>query len=255
MAGNFKNRRLGAGRDFDWSSAQMFIAGEDIAENDIIIATGVNGAFATMVRGDVTNAAKCRGLMWVAKHAVPSGSRGLALPWRRITFATNGSSIGAPVWMTTAGDYTLAGPSTGLVHRRVGTVITAAVDGRIILHPYAFQPSEANQAGPAGASVVVYEKSLTAIDTEAIVVNPAMKVIDVWLVKTDNVGANPSTCVVSNGANPIESFDLNGVVVGAVMRMATIDAGELAFASGDTLNFETTGANSECTVWVSARPA
>jgi hypothetical protein len=135
-----KNRNVRPTSDgVPYSQAIYFIASEAIAVNDLICPSGaVTGYLPSMQKLDT--AALGQGLVWVAKNAVPSGSRGIAIPWRLIkdldTSAYGAGQILYADW-STPGTYAAwgAGPS-GRFAFAVGQVLVSdATAGVILLDP------------------------------------------------------------------------------------------------------------------------
>jgi len=118
-----------------------FIATEAIAANDLICASGpVTGLLPKMEKVD--SSAVGKGLIWVAKNAVPIGARGIAVPWRLIK-NVNTSALGAGqilyVDWATPGAYAKwgTGPAS-LFAVNIGQVLVShATEGVVLLAPQA----------------------------------------------------------------------------------------------------------------------
>ena len=142
----FKQEQIIPGVTKTRSNAVKVYCGAAIAENDIIVATGMQGDFLSCVPADNTDLTKCRGPFFVADFAGASGEYlPLALPYKVVTgVATNAAAqVGEAVYLSTGGDVTLGAIPTapadaqGLaLHVRVGRVTKVdASDGAYVLSP------------------------------------------------------------------------------------------------------------------------
>ena len=112
-------------------------AAEAIAENDILMVTSYSGPFCVVSKADASASTTCAGRLLIAKHAIPSGGYGVALPWKLVTgIDTSASSAaGAVVYLSdNSGGY---GFSAGTVSVVVGHVVvddtaSAALPGAIL---------------------------------------------------------------------------------------------------------------------------
>jgi hypothetical protein len=142
----FKQEQIIPGVTKSRSNAVKVYCGAAIAENDIIVATGMQGDFLSCVPADNTDLTKCRGPFFVADFAGASGEYlPLALPMKTVTgVATNAAAqVGEAVYLSTGGDVTLGAIPTapadaqGLaLHVRVGRVTKVhATEGAYVLSP------------------------------------------------------------------------------------------------------------------------
>jgi len=246
----FKQRRIKPGYSFNDAAGVLVQAAVAIAENDVVAVSSTNGALAIVRPADATNLQLCQGKLWVAKHAIPVGGRGVILPWRRITFVTTGSSIGAAVWLTTAGAYTLAGATGGVGSRRVGTVVVvgAAGVGVIDLHPADSVLEVSNPTGPLGATPVIWITPLADAAGPIIVatVQRPMVIVNAWMVKTTGAGGVGDTCTILSNAVACAVIDLNNAAIGETAQLCppgngagVVTPASLPVASGDAITATT----------------
>jgi len=117
-----------------------------VAENDIIVATGMQGDFLAVEPADNTSITKSRGPFFVADFAGAAGEYlPLALPYKVITGKNTSAAAqtGEALYMSTGGDVTLGAIPTApadaqafQLHVRVGRVTKVhASEGAYILEP------------------------------------------------------------------------------------------------------------------------
>lgn len=105
------------------------IASEAITAGNIVYITGAKGEFLTVGVADKDTAVKARGDLFVAKNTAVSGGRLRVSPFATIkTIDTSASTIGYPVYLSTAGAVTLTRPTTGFP-RRIGNVTKLGAAG------------------------------------------------------------------------------------------------------------------------------
>lgn len=163
----FKQEQIIPGVTKTRSNAVKVYCGAAIAENDIIVATGMQGDFLSCVPADNTDITKCRGPFFVADFAGASGEYlPLALPYKVITDKNTSAAaqVGDAVYLSTGGDVTLGAVPAASAE---GAAFAANVRvGRITkvdasAGAYVLEPAQANNAplvGRAtgdGASTVV----------------------------------------------------------------------------------------------------
>ena len=107
---------------------------EAIAQNDIIVATGMQGDFMSVVKAAPNDLTKCRGPFFVADFAGAVGEYlPLALPYKVVTGVnTSTTKVGEPAWLNVA---TAGGVVTGSVPAAVaddGAFALAVKVGRVI---------------------------------------------------------------------------------------------------------------------------
>jgi hypothetical protein len=106
----FKQEQIIPGVTKSRSNAVKVYCGAAIAENDIIVATGMQGDFLSCVPADNTDLTKCRGPFFVADFAGASGEYlPLALPMKTVTGVDTDAAaqVGDAVYLSTGGDVTL----------------------------------------------------------------------------------------------------------------------------------------------------
>ena len=134
----FKQEQIIPGVTKSRSNAVKVYCSEDIAAGDIISVVGVQDDFLSVAKADANGAVTLNGsLLFVADFAAASGEYlPLALPWKLVTASglnTSASSIGQPVYLSdTAGGLSLTAGTVGL---KIGTVMTVATSGTVLLAP------------------------------------------------------------------------------------------------------------------------
>jgi|TARA_R100000482_G_scaffold77190_1_gene30069 hypothetical protein len=128
MAGNLKQRLIKAGRDFNYAEGVKVLNNDTanaLPAETILCGVGASGPFLKVGKTDADALATTRGRLLVAKHEIPAGGYGVALPWKIVTMDTSAGAVGDPVYVSlTAGELTLTVPSaSGDVIREVGTVV------------------------------------------------------------------------------------------------------------------------------------
>ena len=128
MAGNLKQRLIKAGRDFNYAEGVKVLNNDPanaLPAETILCGVGASGPFLKVGKTDADALATTRGRLLVAKHEIPAGGYGVALPWKIVTMDTSAGAVGDPVYVSlTAGELTLNVPSaSGDVIREVGTVV------------------------------------------------------------------------------------------------------------------------------------
>jgi hypothetical protein len=134
----FKQEQIIPGVTKSRSNAVKVYCSEAIAAGDIISVVGVQDDFLSVAKADANGAVTLNGsLLFVADFAAASGEYlPLALPWKLVTSSgldTSASSIGQPVYLSdTAGGLSLTAGTVGL---KIGTVMTVATSGTVLLAP------------------------------------------------------------------------------------------------------------------------
>jgi hypothetical protein len=127
--GNLKQRLIKAGRDFNYAEGVKVLNNDTanaLPAGTILCGVGASGPFLKVGKAVATALATTRGRLLIAKHEIPAGGYGVALPWQIVTFDTAAGAVGAPVYVsdTTAGAMTLTVPATsGDVIREIGTIV------------------------------------------------------------------------------------------------------------------------------------
>jgi hypothetical protein len=135
--GNLKQRLIKPGRDFNYAEGVKVKAGEAIAANDIVYTSSYSGPFCVVSKADASASATCAGRLLIAKHAIPDGGYGVALPWKLVTgIDTSASSAaGAAVYLSdTAGGYVYSAGTVSVVigHVVVDDTASATLPGAIL---------------------------------------------------------------------------------------------------------------------------
>ena len=141
-----KQRQVLPGVDKAVSNATKVYVAEACAANDILVATGTQNGFLSVVKAAKNDLTKCRGPFFVADFAASVGDYvAVALPWKLVTGAntSTAANVGDPVWLSTAGAVTFgsaptpAGANSGLARMLVvGRVVTVhASTGAYLLEP------------------------------------------------------------------------------------------------------------------------
>ena len=129
MAGNLKQRLIKAGRDFNYAEGVKVLNNDTanaLPAGTLLCGVGASGPFLKVGKTVATALATTRGRLLIAKHDIPAGGYGVALPWQIVTMATTGKAVGDPVYVsdTAAGELTVTVPNTsGDVIREIGTVV------------------------------------------------------------------------------------------------------------------------------------
>ena len=138
-----KNKWVKPATDLPFAEGVLCLnsSGAAIAANDLVFISGASGNALTVQRSDGASAIRSVPALFVAKHAIPDGRRGVVLPWRHVlNVNTAGSSVGAAVY--TADAPSLGGWSLtqGTFARRVGVVTSVnATTGSVLLYPQNYE--------------------------------------------------------------------------------------------------------------------
>jgi hypothetical protein len=138
------------------NAVKVYIGTGGCAANDILVATGMEGDFLSVVAADNTDLTKCRGPFFVADYAASAGDyTAVAIPMKTITGVDTSAAanIGDAVYLSTGGDVTLgalpSAPATGngfVANVRVGRITKVhASEGAYVL-----EPAQANNAPIVG---------------------------------------------------------------------------------------------------------
>tara|TARA_R100000005_G_C4977521_1_gene188397 strand:+ start:875 stop:1522 length:648 start_codon:yes stop_codon:yes gene_type:complete len=106
----FKQTQIHPGVTKTRSNALKVYVASAIAENDIIVATGMQGDFLSVEPADNTSITKCRGPFFVADYAAAAGEyTPVAVPLKTITDKDTSAAaqVGDAVYLSTGGDVTL----------------------------------------------------------------------------------------------------------------------------------------------------
>lgn len=155
-----------AGINKSRSNAIKVYVAEACVANDILVATGTQGGFLSVVKAIANDITKCRGPFFVADYAAAVGAyTPVALPWKLVTgVATNAGGVGDTVWLSnsTAGQVAVgtvpsptgAGAAFSLLLKMGRIVKSDSADGAYLLEP-----------GLASGSPLVGKVTLTSTST------------------------------------------------------------------------------------------
>jgi len=100
--GNIKNRSIKPAGSFNYAEGIRVKAAEAISTNDIVVILDVSGGIGVVSLADATTARGVKGRILIAKHDIPSGGYGVALPWKIVegvnTAAFTGGGAVGDVW-------------------------------------------------------------------------------------------------------------------------------------------------------------
>ena len=143
-----KQNQVSAGISKTRSNAVKVYCSEAIAAGDVLSVIGMDtsGTFLSVAKADANGAVTLNsGQLFVADYAAASGDfTPVALPWKVIDGVdTSLNAVGDPVWLSnTPGSYNLA---KGAV--KIGSVLTSAASGSILLAPHAMVPADGTTVG------------------------------------------------------------------------------------------------------------
>lgn len=149
-----KQNQVSAGISKTRSNAVKVYCSEAIAANDILSVIGLDtsGTFLSVARADANGVVTLNSSqLFVADYAAALGDYSpVALPWKVVEGVnTVGRTIGDPVYLSnTPGSVLLPGGSL-----KVGTVLTVAASGTILLAPQGMIPADGIAIGPSTSMV------------------------------------------------------------------------------------------------------
>ncbi len=178
----FKQSQIRPGVTKNRSNAiKVYVGTGGCAENDILVATGMQGDFLEVVAADNTDITKCRGPFFVADYAAAAGEyTPVAVPMKTVTGVdtSTAAQVGDAVYLSTGGDVTLgaipAASAEGAAFAanvRVGRITKVDASAGA----YVLEPAQANNAplvGRAtgdGASTVVVTGFTTELNGAPVV--------------------------------------------------------------------------------------
>lgn len=131
----FKQSQIKPGVTKHRSNAIKVYCAEAIAENDVIVATGSQGDFMSVVPAKATVITECRGPFFVADYAAAAGEyTPVALPMKVLTGqVTNGASIGDAVWLSAATDGAITNGALPAAIVKGQPFIAAVKVGRVLV--------------------------------------------------------------------------------------------------------------------------
>jgi hypothetical protein len=131
------------------NATKVYVGTGGCAANDILVATGMQGDFLSVVAADNTDITKCRGPFFVADYAAAAGEyTAVALPMKTITGVDTDAAtgVGDAVYLSTGGDVIVGAlpaavtatteQAFGTLDIRVGRVTKKhATEGAYVLEP------------------------------------------------------------------------------------------------------------------------
>ena len=249
--------------DYPYTAAAKVWSLTDIGLNRIVVATGAHGPYPAVVLADSTDPLLSRGRLMLAKHECSLGQHLITLPWRKIQHVdTSKSKAGAPIYLGKEGNFVFNPPADAVFVRQIGTVITAEVDGHIILDLTAesdhFNSMSAAHVQPAQAQTVgalpVMFRFDVAADGQAnkIDLDFPVNIVDVWAVKTETT-SKTGTITVANGKGDLFSpLSFKDVDVGDIVRVTKLPTDGRRSVAGGQLSVLTSGKNTACQIYILA---
>lgn len=198
---SFKQSQIKPGVTKHRSNAvKVYIGTGGCAANDILVATGVQGDFLSVVAADNTDLTKCRGPFFVADYAAAAGEyTAVALPMKVVTGVDTiaAAQVGDAVYLSTGGDVTLGAlplaPATGqpfLANVRVGRITKVhASEGAYVL-----EPAQANNAPIVGRMTGSGSAALVAATGFTVELNGAP------VVASSSSGQSIVTAIIASGS-------------------------------------------------------
>jgi hypothetical protein len=235
-----KQRRIKPSRDYSYAEAIVVQAGATIAENNLIYISGFTGATMVALPAQADgNDYEYGDVLFVAKHDIPSGAQGVALPWRVITVDTSAYSVDDLVYLSVTGGAYSAAPGVGsLVQRPVGRVLTSdATTGKLLLAPQAFanHPLATGMLNIDKTPVVpqIVPVAIVANTTSTFTVPFDATIVDLVMLVT--TGSTTENLVLTNDGNTVFTLATGTVIPDALVRAATIDGTYAGYTAGDNM--------------------
>jgi hypothetical protein len=212
------------------SQAVKVYVSEAISAGDVLSVIGMdtNSNFLSVAKADANGAATLNSSqLFVADYAAAVGSyTPVALPWKVIDGVnTSAQAVGDPVWLSnTAGSYNL---TKGAV--KIGTVLTSAASGSILLAPQAVIPADGSTIGSVqsliGSGAVDYEVQM--IQPAGTVLIDAGHVISTATVGTADIDIRVGTASDGQEICADAAFVSSGVAaIGSSLQVASASQGE-----------------------------
>lgn len=133
---HIKPRNLHSQHGVGYHGSFLGVAGEALALNDVVIATGYSGDRIKFSKADANAAGLDAGVMGIADHAAPSGGTVRVVSHKLITGVNTNAAVGVgyPVYLSeTAGSYAVAEGESPVV---IGSVTAKhASTGAVVLSP------------------------------------------------------------------------------------------------------------------------
>ena len=225
-----KQNQVSAGISKTRSNAVKVYCSEAIAAGDVLSVIGMDtsGTFLSVAKADANGAVTLNsGQLFVADYAAASGDfTPVALPWKVIDGVdTSLNAVGDPVWLSnTPGSYNLA---KGAV--KIGSVLTSAASGSILLAPHAMVPADGTTVGSVQSLI-----GSGAVDYEVQMLQPAGTVlVDAGhVISTATVGNANIVIRVGTGTDGqqicADATFVNGSVaaIGSSLQVASASQGQ-----------------------------
>tara|TARA_R110002020_G_scaffold261017_2_gene475408 strand:- start:760 stop:1419 length:660 start_codon:yes stop_codon:yes gene_type:complete len=213
---SFKQSQIKPGVTKHRSNAvKVYVGTGGCAANDILVATGMQGDFLSVVAADNTDLTKCRGPFFVADYKASDGDyTPVAIPMKTITGVdtSDAAQVGDAVYLSTGGDITLgalpSAPATGsafVANVRVGRITKVhASEGAYVL-----EPAQANNAplvgrmtGSGSAAAVTATGFTAELDGAPVVVSSASG----QYIVTATIGSGTLTVTASANTSSVISY-------------------------------------------------
>jgi len=128
---------------YPWAQAVQMVANGAVSRNDLVAVNAVAATGSVIpkaIAADSTVVLRRAGVIMVATGAAADGESFLAVPWVVLTNVdTSSGTAGAPVYLSTGGDFTKTKPTAaGAVVVPVGSIMvvgSGTTDGTVMLNP------------------------------------------------------------------------------------------------------------------------
>lgn len=245
-----KNKKVKPALDVPYAAASLCVTTEDISAGEIVYVSGRSGATREVTLADASSAVSSAGTLLIAKHATPSGGRGIFLPWQNAPgLDTSGQALGDKVFLSgaTPGGVVFVPTINVDVRRQVGTVRNVDATDGVIDFDLSGQGQEI--AGTGVASPVLIHRMVVITGAPTTVTVPDNQVItDIWALITATAGSEDF--VVTNDGNTVLSQVTGAVVTDDIVRADTLDGSFQLITAGTDLVANFDGANISGIVYV-----
>ena len=225
-----KQNQVSAGISKTRSNAVKVYCSEAIAAGDVLSVIGMDtsGTFLSVAKADANGAVTLNSAqLFVADYAAASGDfTPVALPWKVIDGVdTSLNAVGDPVWLSnTPGSYNLA---KGAV--KIGSVLTSAASGSILLAPHAMVPADGTTVGSVqsliGSGAQDYEVQM--LQPAGTVLVDAGHAVTTATVGTANIVIRVGTASDGQEICADTNFVTSGVAaIGSSLQVASASQGE-----------------------------
>jgi hypothetical protein len=247
--------------DHPYTAAAKVWSLDDIGLNQLVVTTSVHGHYPAMQLADATDERLSRGRLMIAKHACAAEQYCVVLPWRKITGVdTSKRGVGDAIYLGKEGNIAFSPPRNAIFVRQIGTVLTAELEGTIILDVTSesthHNSMSAAHVQPAQAQTVGTLPVMFRFDVDSsgkankINLGFPVNVIDVWAVKTEGT-SKTGTVTVENGKGDLFSpLSFTGVDVGDIVRVTKLPTDGRRSIAGGQLSVITSGKNTACQIYI-----